>query len=286
VKLRESHRLDPALGTLLNIATCEEALGQLASAWQHYEEVTQGLPAGDPRLRLARTRSAMLRKRVPYLTIRRNPRAPSGIRVYREGVVLTTASFDVALPLDPGVHELIVRADGYAEREYRVTLEPAQKHEITVEPGPPLVPSDRQQTAQKPAREKARPRTTGSNAPPGSDARPGAKSSSGLRTFGFALGGVGVAALAVTGITGILVLDRKNTVSAKCPNKICNQEGLDAAESGAMLAAVSSVAFAVGVSALGASAYILLTTAPATNAGAVARFRAPPIDSISIGGRF
>ena len=31
-----SYKLDPALGTLLNMATCYEMLGHIASAWGHY----------------------------------------------------------------------------------------------------------------------------------------------------------------------------------------------------------------------------------------------------------
>jgi hypothetical protein len=38
-KLRESHRLDPAVGTLFNVADCEERRGKTGTAWALFIEV-------------------------------------------------------------------------------------------------------------------------------------------------------------------------------------------------------------------------------------------------------
>ena len=45
----ESERLEPAPGTLLNLADCEKNVGQLVSAQEHYRLAASGFPKNDPR---------------------------------------------------------------------------------------------------------------------------------------------------------------------------------------------------------------------------------------------
>src|SRR5262245_52850537 len=61
-KFAESQKLDPAAGTLMNLATCEEKLGKLASAWQHWKEAIDALPAKDDRIPFAKSRVDDLEK--------------------------------------------------------------------------------------------------------------------------------------------------------------------------------------------------------------------------------
>ena len=67
-----SYKLDPALGTLLNMATCYEMLGHIASAWGHYREViVHATKTGDQaRIDIARARIAAIEPRLPKLTIK------------------------------------------------------------------------------------------------------------------------------------------------------------------------------------------------------------------------
>jgi hypothetical protein len=243
-KFRESNRLDPAVGTLLNIAICEEELGQLASAWQHYLEVLEGLFVSDDRLPFVKARVQALEKRVPRLTLRLSTRAPGTTRVRLASTELTPASFGVALPVDPGEHELVVRADGHEARHYPVGVAEGEHEEIVVEPGPPV------QARPAVARPKPKPSAAVARAP-----------TSGRRTAGFIIGGTGVAALAVGTVAGLMVLDRKAAVEDGCnEQKICTPEAVDAADSGATLGAVSNVAFVAGGLAVLSGAYLVLSS--------------------------
>src|SRR5580692_11189003 len=49
-KFAESQRLDPAPGTLLNLADCEEHLGQLASAYEHFKTAVETMAPSDDRI--------------------------------------------------------------------------------------------------------------------------------------------------------------------------------------------------------------------------------------------
>src|SRR5262245_45677325 len=69
-KFAESNRLDPAPGTVFNLADCEEKLGHVATAWTLFREVTQKLPSSDERHRIAMARATALEPRLPKLSIR------------------------------------------------------------------------------------------------------------------------------------------------------------------------------------------------------------------------
>src|SRR5579872_5133428 len=132
----ESFRLDPALGTLLNLATCEENTGKLASAWEHYGELLDRSADDDPRHAIALQRKAVLVRQLPWLTITL-ARAPAGTRVVHDGMELSTPSLGMPLPVDPGAHEVVVLAPGHVVRTYDIHVGRGERAALTVEPGAP-----------------------------------------------------------------------------------------------------------------------------------------------------
>jgi hypothetical protein len=263
-KFRESQRLDPAVGTLLNLADCEEKRGKIAEASALYRQVVDQLPPSDDRVPIAKTRIAALEPRVPRLTIRLAPGAPAGALVKRDGIELGPASLDLPLPMDPGGHVILVTAPGRLERSFDVTLAEGEARSIEVSPG----------AEHQPMRPPSAPPLPAS--PPPASPPPARSGSSAMRTTGFIVGGFGVVAVGVGTATGIMVLGAKSTAEEDCPPpRPCRtQNGRDAVERGRTLGPVTTVALSIGAAALaGATALILVSrnksgaTALEANAG-------------------
>jgi len=224
-KFTESQRLDPAPGTLINLGECKERLGLFASAWQHYREASD-LLVGDDRRPIADRAAAALEHRLSRLNIRLDPAAPDATSVRRDDIELARGSLDLALPVDPGEHVVVVKAPGHEPKQYRVTLAEAQVQTLVVEPG-------REESA------------------------PASANAHGVRTAGFVVGALGLATLGAGIVTGVITLGRKSTVEDNCVAGFCNQTGVDAAAQGRSLSTASTVTFVVGLAALGTGVLLI-----------------------------
>lgn len=241
-KFAESYRLDPAIGSLLNLATCHQLEGRLASAWSEFREAeAQALRSGDAaRQQLAASRAASLEPKLPRLVVTA-PDVP-GLVVSRDGVELGDASIGTALPVDPGEHEITARAPDRQPFSTRVDVAPGARANVTI---PDLAR----------APEPERPASTGAQPAP----EPAA--SNGRRTAGFVVGGVGLAALAVGGVMAGLTADRKGVLDAHCPTKTtCDADGLAALDAAKGYAWGADVGLVAGVLGVTVGGVLLLTS--------------------------
>lgn len=237
----ESEALEPAAGTSLNRADCEERRGKLATAHELFVRAKETLPAGDERIPYAAKRAAALAPRVPKIVLRAAPGTPASLVVKSEHSVLRAAAFGVPLPLDPGTHRYEASAPGFAPRVFVVTLAAGETKTLEVAPGDKVSTSD-------PA---ARPQ--------------------GSATLGWVIGGAGVVALATGIVTGVAVLSHVDTYKEHCTPG-CDEEGARAARLGRPLAIVSPVALGLGAVGIGVGAYLVLAsgrTRARVGAGAV-----------------
>jgi hypothetical protein len=242
-RFEESHRLEPAGGTAFNLAACFEKLGRVASAWKTYREAAERLPAGDARGRISEEQARALEGKLPKLTLRSNE--PAGaIEVELNGVALGAASLGLPLPVDPGEQRIVVRASGRNARALTVVVAQGESKEVVLSPGASVAPGPAESAPQK-------------TAPP--PIPPPVDNGSGQRTLGWAVGGLGAAGIAVSLVTGAMVLGKKSTVDSECTSESCSSEGADAASSGRTLSTVSTAAFVVGAVGVGVGAYLLLS---------------------------
>lgn len=232
-RFRASDQLDPAAGTRANLGECEDRRGKVASAWEAFRGVLEKLPAGDPRLPVVQRRLKTLEARLPHLTMTLAPGAPKETTV-REGEITlgTAATFGVPLPIDPGVHHLVVVATGHAPKSIDITLVEGKTETMAVEPGPAEAP--------------APPAVPSPLPPPPSSDSPGP----------WIVGGVGLAALIVGGVTGGIVLGKKSAADAGCNDfsRTCTPDGKAAADAGRALGPVSTVGLVLGAAGVAAGA--------------------------------
>jgi hypothetical protein len=237
-KFAESLKLEPAPGTRLNLALCEERSGKLVSARQHLAEVIPQLR--DDRLPFARDLLAKVDKRVCRLTLTRGPGAPAETQVKdeRAGQVL---QLEQELILDPGDYDLSITAPGRPTDRLKLTLTEGQKETRVITPLPaPAVLSN----------------NTGVPPPP-KDSGPNLG-----RTLGFVAGGVGIAAFGVAAVTGVVLLNKKSEVDKACIGMRCTEEGLALVEKAKAtpLLPLNTAAWIVGIAGVSAGTVLLLTS--------------------------
>lgn len=169
-KLEESQRLEPRLGTKLNVAFCQERLGKLASAWLAFQEavITARREGEVAREEFAKSRIVTLEPRVPWLRVRADAGTDAEqLTILVDGSPLAPSSWGKELPVDPGEHALIAAQVGEEYWRTTVTLGESQHVDIRVPPPPPSAPSPASNAARSPVTHAA---AAGATSQPAADA--------------------------------------------------------------------------------------------------------------------
>jgi hypothetical protein len=233
-KFAESHRLDPALGALLNLATCHEREGKSATAWSEFRQAeSEAMALGDDaRRKLAADHAARLEPELARITVVAKNKI-DGLVVRRDGVPLGEASFGAALPIDPGVHVLSATAPGYKPWTTRFEAEARKLTRVEV-----------------PSLERA----------PVPEIARVSRASSGRSTAGLVIGGAGVVVLVVGGVFVGLTAAKKAEADDRCPDKACDIEGADMIDTARAYAWVADIGIAAGTVGVVAGGLLLLTS--------------------------
>ena len=209
-KFAESQRLDPATGTLLNLAACHERQGKLATAWLEYSDVIVGArrDGRQDRVDYATERAAALEPRLSRLTLMLAAEADEPSLVLElDGESFGRAAVGVPTPVDPGPHVVKASAPGKKPWQHEITIgAEADQQTITVprlEDAPP--PPATAEPSTKPVDEPAR--GTGTSSGSTSDelaTRP-------IPQSVYLAGGVTLALAVGAGVTGLTYLNKHST---------------------------------------------------------------------------
>jgi hypothetical protein len=124
-KFAESYRLDPGTGTLLNLASCHESLGKLATAWVEYNEalVQSRRDRRQSRVDFAEHHIDALAPKLSRLTVTLASDADrDGLELTIDSVGVGVAALGAPTPLDPGAHAVEATAPGKKAWSGSVTI--------------------------------------------------------------------------------------------------------------------------------------------------------------------
>lgn len=256
-KLAESQRLESSTGTLLNLAVCHEKQGKLASAWNEFQEalVVARRDGREDRMRFAEEHIASIEPNLSRLTITLPKESDvPGLEVQLDGTKMGRPALGVALPVDPGVHEILVTAPD--KKPWKTSIEIPEgpgKQSVSIPAllDAPKDPKESQATTDVSVQDE------------------GARDGSTQRSLAYGAGALGLVGVALGTAFGIDALSKFNRSNENgCNGNDCNTEGADLRDAARTSGNVSTVAFIAGGVLVG-TAVVLYFTAPRSQKAAV-----------------
>jgi hypothetical protein len=242
-KLRASYKIDPAGGTLINLAMCHEIEGKTASAWTEFSEALAAAKkaARADREKAAREHLTALEPRLSHVTVLApTDGAPAGLEVKLDGIAIESRALGTSIAVDPGEHVASATAPGkvpwqskasFKEGEARTILVPSLANEAAPPPPPP---------------------------PPAPWKRP----------LGIAATGAGAVLLGVGVGFGVNAINLGTRANDACPMRLCSPAGLTAASQAKAAANVSNGTLAAGGVLAAAGIVLLVLSMPSATEGA------------------
>jgi hypothetical protein len=268
-KLAESQRLDPGLGTLLNLAVCHQKEGKTATAWADFNDAAvQAKKDGRPdREAFAREQIAALDPKLSRLTVTVVPATSSlaGIEVTLDGAKIGKGAWGSSVPVDPGKHTIQASAPGKTAWSGSVDVGPdGDKKAIEI-----------------PALADSAVVTTTTPEAPAADTSSG----SSRKTIGLVVAGVGVVSLGVGAVFGLRASSKWSERNENCPAGQCNEKAVEAFNDTKSAATIANITIAVGVVAVAAGAVVFLT-APSSSEKKTSIKVAPTLGGLQVLGTF
>ncbi len=270
-KFDASYKLDPTLGTLLNLADCYEKAGRFATSWSTWGTALERAQRDkDARADYAKERRDALTPRLPKVVIRVYGMMP-GIEVFWDDAKLPPGAFGTDIPTDVLEHKVVVRRDdGVVLLERTITVhEDGKKTEVPLD----IVTLNREH-----------PRAP---VPESSSSTPWGPQ----RSAGLVIGSVGAAALlTASGLELGALVERNNANdSGACVDGFCTPNGIESigkarsyAEAGQWVGLGGIILFSVGATLFFAAPSN--SSGPSTSGSNAVNVRGPRTGHPSIAG--
>jgi PEGA domain-containing protein len=244
---RKAYKVYPnGLGSLRNVAECEEQIGHWASSRRAWLDIKRALVtmAPDPKYegweKDAQDAATRLQPKVATVYVDVIVKSPqgegpatekSGVEVFVNGENLGTNLVGTPLERDPGNYKVRVQAKYATPVETDVALSAGDSKHVTLRlvENPPATP-----TAEQPG------------------AQIDVDTGKGKRTAGIVLIGVGAAALIGSGVTFLIRNGAKSDLDDKCPNHTgCSPDLQSTVDKGKLMSTLTTILFPVGLVAAG-----------------------------------
>ncbi len=224
-----SMKLDPSVGTQINVARCSEHDGHIAQAWADYKKaktLNSETPLEKRKANVDSFVDAAIKKlepRLPFVTVKVTIHGPpgqptpkasdiAGLKVERDDTPIPVEGLAVAVPIDPGKHVFKASAPSYRAAKVEMDFTEAAKRDVALEifyepppKAPPLAPVV---------------------PPPVVPNGGGGQTSNGpVLITGITLAAVGGATLIVSAVTGGIALSDRKTIDKLVQNKSCTEAG-------------------------------------------------------------
>jgi hypothetical protein len=244
-RFEASEKLDPGIGTELNLGDCLEKNHQTASSWAMFiKAAASAKRAGDfKRMKEARKRSAVLDKALIYLTVdvpgdHREP----GLKIQRNGIDIDETLWGERTPVDPEQYTITAQADGYEPFTATITVKNDRRIEIPAldrTPTPPPKPEPEPDTTVT-----EHPHTREIPPPPPPPETHVRKGPIGLAVFGALAIGAGT-------VIGLRSNSDEDAAHGRCPNDGCiDPNAISRSNTARTEAFYADVGFGVGAAAL------------------------------------
>jgi serine/threonine-protein kinase len=259
--LEQSQAIERGLGTMLYLAECYEKLGRTASAWALFREAASEARAAGQTARAEQgaSRAAALEPKLSKLAVQVAPgNLIPGFELFRDGQPVGSGMFGVAVPVDPGEHQLEARAPG---RQPWTSIERVGADGDSVVVNVPELLADPTAAAAT-AKPESTPLVTTGETTPGDEPRP----ASSQRTVGLVLGAAGVVSLGVGAFFGARAISKHGDAEDICPGSSCPTAQGERLNEQAKDAATLANVFVIGGAAVAATGLVLYLTAPSSEA--------------------